>query len=86
MEVGGGGLWLSKLVGSVRHFNLCRLVGVHVDDRLVAVLNVILGQLTAIDHRALGQVVFPELGLQKQVAGVGVVAQNTLHRTLVFTV
>ena len=71
-----GGLRFAVLLRSAVHFQLYRVIGTDINDRLVGVGGVVLGQLTVIHQSAFGQVVLPEFGLKQKVSGVGVILEN----------
>ena len=78
-----GGLRLSVLLCSAVHFQLYQVIGTDINDRLMGIGGMVLGQLTMIDQSALGQMVLPELGLEQKISGVGVVLENPGHSALV---
>ena len=71
-----GGLLFAVLLRPAVHFQLYRVIGIDVYDRLMGVGGMVLGQLTVVDQGTLGQVVLPEFGLEQKVAGIGVILEN----------
>ena len=53
------------------------------NDGFVGVRRVILGQLSLVFPGNFGQMVLPEFGLEQEIPGIGIVAENSFHGTLV---
>ena len=49
----------------------------------MGVRRVILGQLSLVFPGNFGQMVLPEFGLEQEIPGIGIVAENSFHGTLV---
>ena len=58
------GLWLPIFLSSAVHFQLYQVIGANINDRLVGICCMVLGQLTVIHQSSFSQVIFTELGLK----------------------
>ena len=76
-------LLLSVLLRPAVYFQLYRVIGADINDRLVGIGGMVLGQLTVIHQGALGQVVLPVLGLEQKIAGVSVILEDAGDGALV---
>ena len=80
-----GLLWLCLCVFlcPALHFRLYRFKGFHRNNRLMGFGGMELRQFPVIFQRFLGQMVFTELGLQKQIPSVSIVPQDAFHGAFV---
>ena len=67
---------LDVLFGSSCDLGLNRFKGCKVDNGFVGVGGVVLRKLASVDSRYLGEVVLAELGLQEQIARVGIAEKS----------
>lgn len=78
-------MWLGGrvLLFSPLNLRLDGIKGFRRNDGFVCVRRVIPGQLSLVLPGDFGQMILPEFGLEQEISGIGIVAENSFHGTLV---
>ena len=77
------GLGWSILLFSPPDLRLDGIESFQRNDGFVGVRRVISGQFTLVFPGDFGQMVLPKFGLEQEIPGIGIVAENSFHGTLV---